>query len=199
MKRRNYSNSFPTAIRSKPVHTRVFRFGAGALLTAQAVQTNDLLRLLSVGTPTGAVTMTCLIDNIKLDQVRIWGAGSTTMSSVNLTWSPGPLGLGREVETVAYGTNVSLPHIDAVPPPGSTAAMWISTSTTNATLFTVTVAQNSVVDLHVSYILSDASTDGAANTFVTAAAGSVTVSGVYSLAIGGSTGLVPGYLAYVWA
>ncbi len=199
MKRRNYSNSFPSAIRSKPVITRVFRFGAGALLTAQAVQTNDLLRLLSFGTPTGAVTMNCLIDNIKLDKVSIWGAGSTSMSSVNLTWAPGPLGLGREVEVIAYGTNVSLPHIDSVPPPNSTAAMWISTSTTNATLFTVTCAQNSVVDLHVSMILSDASTDGATNSFTTGGAGSVSVTGVYSLAIGGATGLVPGYLAYVFA
>ncbi len=154
--------AFPSPIKSHPAQSRIIRYRMGSS-TTQDVTVQDMLRLIATGTAS-STTKVLLFDSVRLDRVCAWGVDSTAAQSTNLTklslrWGVGVNGVGNQQELVTYGTNSSPAHISAVPPTDSLSGFWLTQSIDNPSttvLFTLDAPVGSVVDIHFTYVLGDA-------------------------------------------
>ena len=154
--RRNSSSSrnlFPTAIKAQPKFSRVFRYQASSDVSSVVIYRENLLSLL-VAT-TGTTTGYSLIESIKLDRICMWGSDDTTaaldLSEMSLTWNATR---GPANRITSMGTNAHPAHISSRPPKDTSAEWWsLSDSNENEKLFQVVMKKNSIIDIHVTFVL----------------------------------------------
>jgi hypothetical protein len=92
----------------------------------------------------------------------------TTGASITLVWGPGPVSTGgSDITKIAFGNSMFPSKIDVRPPKESGAAMWVSSSSSNA-LLTITPGSSTgtFLDLWFEAIIT-----GVCNTITTTATG----------------------------
>jgi hypothetical protein len=149
-------------VKQKPQLVRNFRFenvgGDDLIIVTRAC----LLKLLVQSATTGSGNLSkTIFSSIKINHISLWGSNiSTEFSTVSLEWESQR---GPAVLLTDTGTLSSPAHISTKPPRESLAGYWSQVSTLdtrNEPLFRVSSPLHSIIDVHVSFVLSDGSAEG---------------------------------------
>jgi len=171
-------NDFPVQVKSKPIQNRVFRFMTSAC-NAVPIFRRSLLSLLAASTTSGTGgNLITLIGAIKINQVVIWAGTpiSGNFTSITLEWQDLR---GSNSQVTDTGSLSKPAHVVGKPEAASTAAMWsnvIATGFYNEPIMNITCEADSIIDLHVSYVL----TDGGAPNFITRTTGVAQIIALYT-------------------
>jgi len=169
---------------------KVLRYQAASAGTGLAITTFDLLTLLNMGVTTTSIVS--LIQSVKVKRIQIWGPPPSALTPVTVS-----VEFQGGNTSGAYGTNSvtksdtsmgsSYPaYISANTPKDSFSSMWIqnnsSISSTNWAL--LTFPSGALVDLHVSFILSQSMVG------MTTAVTTSVVGTLYMLHLDGDSGIL---------
>jgi hypothetical protein len=153
----------------------VFRFQASAALSDVAVSRTSISNILNVAT--AATTSTRLVAAWRIKRVLMWGPMASDLvpvtASVEYPIVSGGFSNAPKLHSDTSMGSVRAARVDSKPPPGSVASMWNSGSSTD-TLFSLNGPDNTVVDLHLTFVLLNGETPVAGNTLTGATAGEVT-------------------------
>jgi hypothetical protein len=179
--------NLPPAIQITPVMRHVFRYNASAGGNVNVTSAEVIGALGTICTVTNS-TVRPWASSFRINSIKIWGsASSAAAQSERLFWSSGPGAQSRDWEvdkTVPEGLTVSGALVTR-PPKGTLGALW---QTSNAAiLFVVALNVGSVLDMDVSFTLSNQFVSGT-QTVATGVLGTI-----YYLYLDGSTShtLVP--------
>lgn len=194
--RKGNSNSvvshFPGQYKVRPVQRMQIRYSNASTATNQACTVQEIVTLLvATASETTSAQATPLFASVRVACIEIWSIGSTAQNLVSglikLIWTGDS---NREdCEITAYGDPNVPAHIRSYPPKYSLSANWQSVrdgSEDTNQLFRYSAAQNSIVALHIEYVLADAAELATeAGTEITLS--SAQVSGVYARLIATDT------------
>jgi len=162
--------------------SRTMRFVAASAGTNLAqVSCNDVFGALGGTCTTTNSVLTCWFSSFKITSVCVFLPGGSTASII---WASPTPGIGPDTEpTTAILTNNTIPHcIVSRPPSHSMSDRWVNSAEGGTTLmFTISVPQAAVIDVQVSFTLSNNFTPQS----VTIATG--TLANPYYLALDGPT------------
>jgi hypothetical protein len=150
----------PPPLKTNIIGRHTFRFVS---TNGSATDITAISTLFVVGglcAPTGYFTGWA--ESVKVHSIQIWTPYSTGSSPINNTcsvkWNADTF-LVPNVEVSDTTTSSAFPaYINAVPPPRSSAAEWMNTSSfqdDSSIYCTVTAPNNSIIDVDLSYVLYD--------------------------------------------
>ena len=199
---------FPPTIKQKPLQNRVFRYITAEDVTNAPITRKCLLSLILAGTVPAAPPyyMSTILSAVRLDRICIWSIPQAPelFSNIALEWQD-----TRGCATLLndQGSPTRPAHISSRPPMNSTSGMWSGLSPTylNEPLFYISVPAGTVIDMHVTYVLSDGSQTNSEclRREVAASLAGTTLVGYPALdsySIGGGVGakqILPSILTYV--
>lgn len=148
-------SSLPPTIDLAPTCRHVFRFTCNAGTTGVNVRAQDLIGVCGgVCTVTNS-TFRPMASSVRIHKVTVWqGLSSTGFEFASVWWATG-LAQARDSEknrTIPQGSTITGPVV-FTPPPGTLAAFWQTSAST--TIFAIACAPGSVVDVDLSFTLSD--------------------------------------------
>lgn len=118
--------------------------------TGFTISVNSLIQSLGLFAAT-TTTVYPIANTAKINRIRIWGntaAAGTAISKVSIVWNSATDGSQQEVGDVS--TSPDMPaYVSCAPPKGTKAAWWNQVQT--ATLATVFVPANCLIEVDVSY------------------------------------------------
>jgi hypothetical protein len=136
--------------------SRKMRFVANTAGTNLAlVSANDIFGALGGTCTTTNSVLTCWFSSFRISQVCVFLPGGSTASII---WASPTPGIGPDTEpTTAILTNNTIPHcIVSKPPTHSMSDRWVNSAETGTTLmFTISVPQSAVIDVQLSFTLSN--------------------------------------------
>jgi len=147
----------PPPYRPDIVMGRIFRFQAASALDGVSVTDTNLLNLVLMAKT--ATTSARFFTSVKVRQVEIWGAMASDLvpvtASVEFT-RYGYSGSKKEIHSDTSMGSTRPAYVSARPSKDSLARMWTSTtSETSTEVFNVSCPDNSIIDVHISFVIAN--------------------------------------------
>jgi hypothetical protein len=170
-RRRLFSPAGPIQFRANPEITRRYRFVSASGATT-AINDFNLLLMAGVSATTATVG-NCIFQSAKLRNVEIWTppAAQGAAATCSVLFPVGNQSQPREVSDTTVSTAVPA-HLSCGPPANSLASFW-NDGSTGLPVMSITAPVGSIIDVIVSLVMGDASTNNNAATLVGATIGQV--------------------------
>lgn len=158
----------PPPLQTGTIVRQTYRFRTGATPSRTITWVELILACGVVAQASGTgVTTSAIARAVRLRRIRAWAA-----APIDATAAPSIVNLASvSVDFDVTGTqqyqsalqftdstmsNAKLAFIDVVPPEGSDAALWHNVSGAGSEAFTLTTSESAFVDLHLEWVLGDA-------------------------------------------
>jgi len=151
----------PPSVKQDPFYSRVFRFRATAVAAdiEDNITAEEITRLL--GFAVGATDFRNLISAFRIDRVVLWGISDTNPGSTHVElafWAQSGSDTDSLNRMTDDGSITGNACISAVPPKGSQASFFNTTSDTNLIYIGVSAGNDVTIDVHLTYRLHTATT-----------------------------------------
>jgi hypothetical protein len=168
----NLERIHPGQFKTNVEYNHMYRFYVSSNANTVITPTTLLGAMGTIGRVTNT-SVTTICNSVRLNRVKIWGAGATTgtagtsLQTVSVDWTGEGNTPSREVTDSS--NSVTFPaFVDTRPPPQSLASFWQVASST--TLCTLSAPPGSLVEVHLTSILADGSPDSLGTTINVATA-----------------------------
>jgi hypothetical protein len=151
---RSNARSVPQ-IKSNIVLSHVYRFTSASGAAFPVTASDIIFAAGAVGTVVNT-TVSAIFASARVNRVQIWSPPSAqgAFTTCALEWSGSANGNNLEVSDTSV--SVAVPAmINTQPPARSLASFWLTPAVVNLPVFTMTAPVGSIIDLHLSLILSD--------------------------------------------